>query len=89
MTELEKRLIFEMVMGFEVETGEIENLFAEGSECGRLWDEIYQCEMSIIEKLGGKDCPELEKIWSANHEICRRVSLRMFDYGMEFAGKNK
>jgi len=87
MTEKEKYLIWERVMGYVNDNGEIESLFEPGSECSQLWEKIYQYEMNIVEKLGGKDCDELEKMWGCYHEICRLVSFKMFDYGEKNKGK--
>lgn len=85
MTQEEKIELWEKVMGLRTDNDDIENLFEEGKPCDLLWEKVFACEERIREKLGVSECKELEYITCYMDEICKLVSLRMFDYGAKFS----
>ena len=87
MTEKEKGILWEKVMGLRTDNDGIDDLFEEGSPCMKWWEEICRCEEEIMKKTGEGECRELEEIFHGYNEICRIVSLRMFDYGTELGGR--
>lgn len=85
MTYKKKVELWEKVMGQWVDSGGIENLFEEGRRCDELWKEAFENMEKILDQLGVEECKELENIYSCMNEICKLVSIRMFDYGTEYA----
>jgi len=83
MKEREKEILWEKLMGQRTDNNGIEDLFEEGSVCLELWNEICKCEEKILKRLGEEECRELEEMFHCYNEICKIVSLRMFDYGEE------
>ena len=68
----------------------VENLFAEGSECMSCYSEMHNAYERLCERLGVIDEDEdVEIIIDALMTVERKVSMKMFEYGMKFALDNK
>lgn len=83
---MEKNTIYEIVTGaINAEEGyeQIENEFAEGKECDRLYAEIYETKLRLNERLGkpGEEDTDIECIINNMFDICEIVAGKMFDYG--------
>ena len=74
--------VYEMVMGVITESdipegyAKIQNEFSEGSECDKLYEEIYEAKLRIIQifhKAGDEDA-DVELIINHMFDICRIVS---------------
>ena len=64
---------------------EVENLFAIGRECERLYDQVYSANLRLCDRLqSGDEDRDVEVIINSMLEICDIVGKRMYRYGMEF-----
>lgn len=65
---------------------EVENLFAEGSPCSQLYEEVYNAKVSLMERLGMTDEDEqIELIIDNLLEIGRIQTYAMFHWGWRLA----
>lgn len=55
--------------------------FAEGTECCKLIDKVYQAKKNICEKLREDENVDIEIIFDGMEEIMRIISLKMYEYG--------
>lgn len=62
----------------------ITNAFAEGTHCTRLYEEIYQANQRLCERLGTQEDQDVELLIDNFFEIMREISIRMFRYGQRF-----
>lgn len=85
----EKQLLWEKVMGIRLRDEEVECLFEEGESCDTLHARIFDAKERILSRLGLDECWDMEEILCCEDAICMHVALRMFDYGVEYAQKNK
>lgn len=63
--------------------------FAEGSECGRLYDEVYEANRRLCERLGVEEDTDVERIVSNMFKIAEILSYKMYDYGTEVLKKGE
>lgn len=92
-----KGLIYDLMNGsldlerYPVEESKyVENEFAVGKECSRLYEEAFEAGHRICERLGKPDDEDrdVEIIMGNLLGICRLLSMRMYDYG-QFFSENK
>ncbi|MGN0341440.1 MAG: hypothetical protein ACI4DO_01485 [Roseburia sp.] len=55
--------------------------FADGRECGKLYDRVYAAKLRLEEKLDSDQNRDLEEIISCMNQISKILALKMFDYG--------
>ncbi len=68
----------------------VENLFAEGSECSNLYSQMLDAYERLCSRLGVVDeDDDVEVIINSMMDIERKVSMKMFEYGMKFAQEKK
>lgn len=92
-----KQLVYDLMCGSidrETFRGEevkvVENAYAEGSECDRIYQEVYEACERVCERLGtayGED-EDVERIMDGMLEIQGILCRKMFEYGGIFAGKD-
>lgn len=87
MTWAKKRELWEKVMGMWKDSGGIDNLFEENKVCDRLYIRISNAQHRLLERLGLQESHDMDEILNCEDEICMRVAIRMFDYGVEYAKK--
>ena len=68
---------------------EIEDMFQSGSECDKLYEQVYEANRSICRKLGIEECREIETIIANLDEIQRIIAMKMYDYGYQMAKLGK
>ena len=79
-------LVFDLVSGeTDINSIDILNEFKDGTECQKLYDELYHlieqiCITSEFEN-------DLERIQECHYDILKRISMKMFDYGWILAKK--
>ena len=60
----------------------VENAFAEGALCSRLYAEIYQANIRLCERLGQEEAdPDVELIINNFLELSKYLCLKMYHYG--------
>lgn len=84
-----KELIFELMNGsidlerYPYPAGQIvENEYAPGKECEKLYEEVYDANRRICERLGVDEDEDVATILNCMDEICRMLAYKMFDYGV-------
>lgn len=58
--------------------------FYEGSECSKLYDELYSTRLKIEEKYGTKVDDDVSIIIDRCFSISELLCMKMFDYGAMF-----
>ena len=68
----------------------VENAFAEGSLCNRLYREVYQANLRLCKRLGQAEADrDVETIINNLLEINKQIGLKMYHYGQKFAGERE
>ena len=68
----------------------VENAFAEGSLCDRLYREVYQANLRLCKCLGQAEADrDVETIINNLLEINKQIGLKMYHYGQKFAGERE
>ena len=63
----------------------VKNLFAEGSICDRMYEEIHAAYNRLLQRLdANSEDPDLEIIINAFLVICKETGFSMYDYGVKF-----
>ena len=91
-----KNTIYEMVLGEQLQQElkhngvvvQIENVFEEGSECDKLYENVYQLNREICKKLHVEEAKEVEALIGNLNEIQYIVAMKMYDYGYQMAKIN-
>lgn len=65
----------------------VANKFADGSECSRLYDEVYAANVRICQRLGVEEDKDVELIINNLLEMGKQIAEKMYDYGVQFSGK--
>ena len=92
-----KEQIYEAVNGayvnaedYVVAGVQVEDEFAEGKDCNKLYAEVFNAKMRLNERLGTDEDKDVEIIIDSMYSIVREISMKMFDYGMKFgSGEDK
>ncbi len=61
---------------------QIEDEFAEGKECGRLYSEVYEAKQRLLERLEESEDADMETILRNMEAISKILALKMYDYGV-------
>lgn len=90
---MKKERIYEKMNGFlsqeaaaMPELAGVEDEFAEGKECGRIYEDVYRAKQNLCERLGKDEDGDVETILSGMERIARLLSLKMYDYGRKGCG---
>lgn len=59
----------------------VENLFEEGSRCDELYQQIYEANLRLCQRLGAEEDRDVQEIIDAFWEITRLVGEKMYHYG--------
>ena len=79
-----KETIFSLMCGeLDVESYGIENEFASGKECEKLYQELYTYVEQMCDFPGAESY--MEKIQENQFSILKLIALKMFDYGWNMA----
>ena len=90
---MQKELIYDKMNGFLTDGmhslpqgAEVEDEFAEGKECGLLYEGVYQAGQNLCERLGEDEDSDVEAILNGMERISRLLSMKMYEYGRQEAG---
>lgn len=87
---MQKEIIYQIMNG-DLEVGQeylsdnitVVDEFADGRECGRLYDKVYAAKLRLLEKLGTEENADVEEIIICMSGISRILAMKMYDYGVE------
>ena len=89
MTKITAEAVYETLIDDLIEPYQIpgvENAFADGSLCDRLYQEVYQANLRLCKRLGQTEAdPDVETIINNLLEINKQIGLKMYHYGQTFA----
>lgn len=64
----------------------VENIYADDAPCSKLYQEVYEANIRLCERLGQlEDDPDVELIINNLLEIGKQIGLKMFYYGQKFS----
>ena len=82
-------MVYDRLLGHNLLTVDahgVENLFEDGSRCDELYQEIYEANLRICQRLGVEEDRDVQEIIDAFWEITRLVGEKMYHYG-KLSGK--
>lgn len=65
----------------------VENEFADGKPCSRLYEEVYSANCRLCKRLGVEEDYDVETIISNLLDIGKYECMKMYDYGILFSKK--
>ena len=90
MNDKEVDVIYELLNGTRIRQSgdpEIENMFADGSACEILYDQVYRANLRLCQRLGVVEDADVETIIDSLLCICEQIGKRMYHYGAAFSCK--
>lgn len=63
----------------------IENEFEEGKVCYQLYEEVYEANRRLCERLGVEEDRDIELIISNLMKIREHQCMKMYEYGVSFS----
>ena len=78
--------IYETLIGLREEGQRmpmVENAFSPGSECDRLYTEVYNANCRICQRLGVSEDRDVETIINNLWKISQILSMKMYEYGQK------
>ena len=60
----------------------VENEFADGGFCDKVYNDIYNANIRLNDKLGNDNDHDIECIISGYRTLMKYFSMKMFDYGV-------
>jgi hypothetical protein len=85
---MDKEMIYQIINGdINMEMVDIpaemrlEDEFAEGKECSRLYDEVYAAKQRILRRMKTEEDADVETIIVNMSAISKILALKMYDYG--------
>ncbi len=77
--DLYDELYYTLIGELSGRVGGVENAFAPGSECDRLYTQIIEARNRVLQKLGTDTDPDLEQMLTRmstlQHLLCRKAML--------------
>lgn len=90
--ESKRRLIYDLLNGSldldrcpVPESQLVQDEFARGRLCDRLYEEIYQANLALCKRLGVDSDDQIEQMINHFSQITERLCDKMYDYGRLFA----
>lgn len=62
----------------------VENMFAEGRTCEELYNDIYEANLRLCERLGVQEDVDVELIINSLLRISKLLGRKMFLYGVKY-----
>lgn len=86
-----KQLIYDLMNGsldlsnYPVKESEfVENEFAQGKYCDKAYEQIYEANRRLCQRLGVQEDKDVETIIRNFFGITEYLSMKMYDYGVFF-----
>lgn len=79
-------MIYDRLLGhnlLEADAYRVDNLFEEGSPCDGLYQEIYDANLRICQKLGVEEDRDVQTIIDSFWEITKLVGEQMYRHGQQ------
>ena len=79
--------IYDLLMGEQLPVEglpTVENMFAAGRTCEELYNDVYEANLRLCERLGVQEDPDVELIVNSLLRISRLLGLKMFQYGVKY-----
>jgi hypothetical protein len=61
---------------------QIEDEFAEGKDCSRLYSGVYEAKQRLLKRLEEREDEDIETILRNMEAISEILALKMYDYGL-------
>ena len=62
----------------------VENMFAEGRTCEELYNNVYEANLRLCERLGVQEDADVELIIKSLLRISKLLGRKMFHYGAKY-----
>ena len=62
----------------------IENMFDRGEICSELYNDVYEANICLCDRLGVQEDADVELIINSLLRISRLLGRKMFQYGMKY-----
>jgi hypothetical protein len=62
----------------------VENMFAEGRTCEELYNDVYEANLRLCERLGVQEDEDIELIVTSLLRISKLLGKKMFQYGAKY-----
>ena len=80
-------VVYDLVNGVRIrkpDDPDVESLFTDGQVCERLYNEVYEANLRLCERLGVEEDRDVEVLINSLLKICERVGKRMYRYGAKY-----
>lgn len=64
--------------------GIVQDEFTDGSACDTAYKMVYEAKQRLNDRLGTDEDKDIEIIIDNMFQICKQLSMKMFDYGSKF-----
>jgi hypothetical protein len=68
---------------FIPESSMVENEFDDGKPCAVLYQEVFDANRRLCERLGVDEDKDIEHLINNMQDIAKILAMKMFDYGMQ------
>lgn len=89
--KFKEKIYYLMIGAFDIdrypiqESKNVANEYEEGEFCDKVYEEVYDANRRICERLGVNEDEDLELIINNLLDIGRHLSMKMYDYGVLFS----
>lgn len=83
--------IYDLLIGEAEPTGDfyaVENMFAEGCTCEELYNNVYEANLRLCDRLGLQEDADVELIINSLLRISKLIGIKMFQYGIKYQSGN-
>jgi hypothetical protein len=74
---------YELEGTFIPESSMVENEFADGKPCAALYQEVFNANRRLCDRLGVDEDKDIEHLINNMQDIAKILAMKMFDYGMQ------
>ena len=90
MTEKFVDIVYDLANGTRIpQLGDpqVQDLFAPGSECEKLYSTVYEAKLRLCQQLGEEENADVEIIIDSLLRICKIMGKKMYGYGVKYGHK--